>query len=170
VTTTGTGNTARKASGFWLPALAIIIATGVVAALGGMVSGGEGDPWYESLNRAPGNPPGWVFGVVWPILYGLMAASAVLVWRAAGSWSEASLALSLFGLQLVINLAWSYLFFGLHLPLPAFIDICLLWVTVALMIRVFARHSKLAAWMQIPYIVWLSFAAYLNAWIVVFNP
>jgi translocator protein len=148
---------------------AIIGATALVAALGGLVAVGEADPWYTALNKAPGNPPGFVFGIVWPALYALMAIGACLVWNAAGSWRRTDGALGLFFVQLVPNLAWSWLFFGLHQPLLALMDIAIVWIMAALMIREFHRHSSLAATMQYPYLAWLTFAAYLNAWVVFAN-
>jgi benzodiazapine receptor len=145
-----------------LALVAILAATGLVAGLGALTSGGEADPWYAALNKAPGNPPGFVFGIVWPLLYALMAVGAFLAWRAGAR-------LGLFFLQLAVNFGWSYLFFEFHQPLIALIDIAILWVLVFLMIRQFHRHSRLAAWLQAPYLAWLSFAAYLNAWVVFAN-
>lgn len=134
-----------------------------------MVSGGAGDPWYEALNKAPGNPPGFVFGIVWPILYTLMAISACWVWRSAGGWTNASRAMTLFFAQLLPNLAWSVLFFGLHMPAAALATIALLWVLVVLMIVAFRKISNVAGLLQVPYLLWVSFASYLNAWIVFNN-
>jgi benzodiazapine receptor len=148
---------------------AIIGATALVAALGGLVGGGEADPWYAALDKAPGNPPGFVFGVVWPALYALMAIGACMVWQSAGSWKRTDGALGLFFLQLIPNLAWSWLFFSFRQPLLALINIAILWIMVALMIREFHRHSRLAAMLQYPYLAWLTFATYLNAWVVFAN-
>jgi benzodiazapine receptor len=149
--------------------IAIIAATALVAALGGLVSAGDTDPWYQQLDKAPGTPPGFVFGVAWPTLYTLMAIGACMVWRAAGSWKRADMALGLFFFQLAPNLGWSLLFFRYHLPLLALIDIVILWIVAAMMIREFHRHSKIAAQLQYPYLAWLTFAAYLNAWVVFSN-
>ena len=149
--------------------IAIIGATALVAALGALASAGEADPWYATLDKAPGTPPGFVFGIVWPTLYTLMVIGACLVWRAGGTWKRADSALGLYFLQLVANLGWSYLFFRYHLAAAALIDIAALWVLVFMMTREFQRHSKVAAMMQYPYLAWLSFAAYLNAWVVVAN-
>lgn len=144
-------------------ALAAILAmTSLVAGLGALTSGGEADPWYAALNKAPGNPPGFVFGIVWPMLYALMAVGAFNALRAGAR-------LWLFFVQLAVNFAWSYLFFEFHQPLIALIDIAILWVLVFLMIRQFHRHSPIAGWLQAPYLAWLSFAAYLNAWVVFAN-
>jgi len=149
--------------------IAIIAATALVAALGGLVAARDADPWYQALSKAPGTPPGFVFGVVWPTLYTLMAIGACMVWRSAGSWKRADMALGLFFWQLLPNLGWSFLFFRYHLPLLALIDIVILLVMVALMTREFHRHSVVAAQLQYPYLVWLTFAAYLNAWVVFAN-
>ena len=153
----------------WLAWAVIFIATFAVAGLGGMVSSGASDPWYQALDKAPGTPPGFVFGVVWPILYTLMALGAGWVWTVGGGWGPASRPLTLFFAQLAPNLAWSWLFFGLHQAAAALATIAVLWVLVALMIREFWKVSRFAGMIQIPYLLWLSFAAYLNAWIVFNN-
>ncbi|MEZ5939491.1 MAG: TspO/MBR family protein [Hyphomonadaceae bacterium] len=136
-----------------------------VAALGATVSGGESDPWYAALDKAPGTPPGWVFGVVWPILYALMAISACLAWRAASPRERASV-IAIYVAQLFVNLAWSCLFFGLHQPATAFADIAVLLSLTIWMAYAFGAHSRIAGLLQVPYILWLCFAGYLNAWIV----
>ncbi len=149
--------------------IAIFLATALVAALGALASAGDADPWYAALNKAPGTPPGFVFGIVWPTLYTLMAISACRVWLSGGGWKRADSALGLYFLQLVANLGWSYLFFRYHLAAAALIDIAALWVLVFMMTREFHRHSPVAAMLQYPYLVWLTFAAYLNTWVVVAN-
>jgi tryptophan-rich sensory protein len=148
---------------------AIIGVTALVAALGGLAAVGEADPWYAALNKAPGNPPGSVFGIVWPALYALMAIGACLVWRAAGSWKRSEGGLRLFFLQFVPNFAWSLLFFRLRQPVLALIDILILLLAAVLMVREFHRVSWTAAVMQYPYVLWLAFATYLNAWVVFAN-
>lgn len=153
----------RRSPEATLLALAVILAaTSLTAGLGALTSGGESDPWYAALNKAPGNPPGFVFGLVWPALYALMAAGSFLAWRAGAN-------LGLYFLQLGVNLGWSYLFFYFHQPVIALIDLVVLWVLVFAMIRRFRAHSPLAGWLQAPYLAWLSFAAYLNAWVVIAN-
>lgn len=148
---------------------AIILATIAVSGLGALVSDGSADPWYQALNKAPGTPPGIAFGIVWPILYTLMAAGACMVWNAAGGWREADQAMMLFFVQLIPNCAWSVLFFHYHLAATALVDILLLLTLTVMMTLAFAKHSKAAAQMQIPYLLWLSFATYLNAWVVFAN-
>jgi tryptophan-rich sensory protein len=148
---------------------AIIVATLSVAVLGGLASGGESDPWYQALNKAPGTPPGIVFAVVWPLLYTLMALGAGLAWNGAGGWKRADDALGVFFCQLIANLGWTVLFFAQHAPVAALIDIVALWVLVLLMMMAFAKHSLVAAQLQIPYLLWLTFAAYLNGYAVFAN-
>lgn len=98
-----------------------------------------------------------------------MAIGACMVWRAAESFKKVEAALGFFFLQLAPNLAWSLLFFKYHLAVPALIDLACLLVLVLMMTREFHRHSRIAAWMQAPYIVWLCFAGYLNAWVAFAN-
>jgi translocator protein len=98
-----------------------------------------------------------------------MAIGACILWRAAGSWKRADRALGLFFLQLLPNLGWTFLFFHYHLAVLALLDILILWILVAMMIGRFHRLSKVAAQLQYPYLVWLTFATYLNAWAVFAN-
>jgi tryptophan-rich sensory protein len=149
--------------------IAIIGATALVAALGGLIAGGNADPWYAALNKAPGTPPGAVFGIVWPLLYVLMAVGGCMVWQAAGSWKRSERALNLFFLQLAPNLGWSLLFFRLHQPVAALIDLVLLLILAVMMVREFHHVSRIAALLQYPYLAWLAFAGYLNAWVVFAN-
>ena len=149
--------------------LLIILLTVAVAGLGAVVSGGSDDPWYAALDKAPYNPPDIAFGIVWPVLYSLMAVGAILVRLKAGSFVLASAALGIYFTQLAVNLSWSWLFFAFQAPLIALIIIGVLWLLIALMIRAFARRSVIAAVFQVPYLLWVSFAAYLNAYIVFAN-
>lgn len=149
--------------------IGIIAAACLTAALGALVSPGAMDPWYQTLNRAPGNPPGYVFGAVWPALYTLMAVGASRVWLKADNWRKSDTPLGLYFLQLIVNLGWSVLFFHFHLPVAALIDISALWILTLLMIIEFNRISPVASQLQYPYLAWLTFAAYLNAWVVFAN-
>jgi len=146
----------------------------VVFVLASFAAGGIGSAfgttgaWYDSLRKPSFTPPGWLFGPVWSALYTLMGISAWLVWRAAG-WSRARVALGLFFGQLVLNAAWSVLFFGLHLVGGAFVDILLLWAAIAATALTFARHSKPAAFLMLPYLAWVLFAAVLNGALLALN-
>jgi tryptophan-rich sensory protein len=119
------------------------------------------DAWYASLAKPSWNPPNAIFAPVWSALYVLMGVAAWLVWRRA-RFSGAGAALSLFGVQLVLNALWSYLFFGLHRPDFAFFDIVALWVVILVVAVLFWREDRLAGGLMVPYLVWVGFAAYLN--------
>jgi uncharacterized protein YbjT (DUF2867 family)/tryptophan-rich sensory protein len=117
--------------------------------------------WYQTLSRPAWTPPDWVFGPVWTTLYFLMAIAAWLVWRRTG-WSAGRTALGLFALQLVLNVAWSGLFFTLRSPGFALVDIVLLWAAIAATLWSFGRVSTLAASLFVPYLLWVSYATALN--------
>jgi translocator protein len=119
------------------------------------------DAWYYQLNKPSWNPPGWVFAPVWTLLYAMMAVSAWLVWKRYG-FTGAAVALSLFVLQLILNAAWTWLFFGLHRPDLAFVDIILLWAGILATLVAFWKLLPVAGSLLIPYLAWVSFAAFLN--------
>ncbi len=113
--------------------------------------------WYAGLTKSAFAPPSWVFGPAWTTLYFLMGVAAYLIWR-----KGEVRALYVFWAQLTANVLWSYFFFGMHNPALALFDIVLLWVLIFWTIAIFAKISRSAAYMLIPYIAWVSFAAYLN--------
>ena len=117
--------------------------------------------WYAGLEKPPWNPPDWVFGPVWTVLYLAMAVAAWLVWR-RGGFGGARLALALFGVQLVLNATWSGLFFGLRSPGAGLADIVLLWIAILATILAMRFRSIVAAWLMVPYLAWVSFALVLN--------
>jgi tryptophan-rich sensory protein len=119
------------------------------------------DEWYAALTKPPWNPPNWLFGPVWSVLYLLMAISVWLVWRKEGI-SGAVLPLGVFLLQLVLNAAWSWLFFGLHEPSLAFFEILGLWLAILFNIILFWRISTISGVLLLPYLAWVTFAAILN--------
>ena len=126
--------------------------------IGSLASSGATDPWYLALNKAPLNPPGYVFGIVWPILYILMFVVAIRDYQSIKK---------LFYLQLFFNLIWSWLFFYFHLPLIALIDILIL---ILINIKILTNlQTNISFALYFPYIIWLFFASYLNAYIVIFN-
>jgi len=122
--------------------------------------------WYATLNKPSFNPPNYLFGPVWTLLFTLMAISAYLVWKKR---RRVTTELKLYATQLGLNFLWSYLFFGLHRPELALFEIILLWIFIALTITGFYKVDKLAAYLLIPYILWVSFAAFLNYSIVTLN-
>lgn len=125
--------------------------------------------WYAGLTKPSWNPPGWIFGPVWSVLYSMMAVAAWLVWRHGGI-SNQRWPLAIFLLQLLLNAAWSPIFFGLQSPGLAFADIVMLWLAVALTIAAFGSVRFSAAGLLVPYLAWVSFAAVLNFTIWRLNP
>jgi len=116
--------------------------------------------WYQTIQKPSWNPPNWIFGPVWTTLYVLMGISLFLVWRSTDSQKGA--AIILFTLQLVLNFFWTFIFFKQHQIGFAFAEILALWLMILLTIFAFGRINKLAAWLLVPYISWVSFAAILN--------
>ena len=125
--------------------------------------------WYASLQKPAFNPPNWIFAPVWTTLFIMMGVAAYLIWDKGLEKKEVRSALAIFGLQLILNVLWSVLFFGIQLPLFAFIDIIMLWASILATIIYFYRISAAAAYLLIPYILWVSFASILNLSIVILN-
>lgn len=119
--------------------------------------------WYATLNKPFFSPPNWIFGPVWTVLYILMGISLYLVW-------EKKKVPSIFWVQLILNLVWSIIFFGMRNPILALIDIGALWISIVLTIKAFSKINILAGKLLIPYILWVSFASILNLAIVSINP
>ena len=147
-----------KTARAWLGLPAWLLLPFAAAAVGTRFMPGA---WYASLAKPAWNPPNWIFGPVWTLLYILMGVAAWLVWRRAG-WRGARLALSLFVVQLVLNALWSYLFFGLHRPDLAFVDIVALWAVILMTTVLFWRQLRLAGLLMLPYLAWVGFASVLN--------
>ena len=125
--------------------------------------------WYASLNRPDLSPPNWIFGPVWTTLFALMGIAAYLVWKKGLERREVKIALAIFMAQLALNTLWSIIFFSLRYPGAAFAEIIVLWLAILGTIIAFARISKPAAWLLAPYILWVSFAAYLNYQLWILN-
>ena len=119
------------------------------------------DGWYAALQKPSWNPPAWVFGPAWTVLYISMAVAAWLVWR-EGGWKAQGRALGLFLVQWVLNALWTPLFFGLHWPGLAFAEIVILWLAIAATLAAFWRINKVAGALLVPYLAWVTFAAALN--------
>ena len=137
-----------------------------VASFGAVFKPGA---WYAELTKPSWNPPNWVFAPVWSTLYTLMAISAWRVWR-EGGFEARLLPLALFISQLAVNGLWSWLFFGLHQPLLGFIDLAALWILLLGTIVTFWGACRLAAWLLVPYLAWITFAACLNFALWRLNP
>jgi tryptophan-rich sensory protein len=125
--------------------------------------------WYASLRKPAWNPPNWIFGPVWTVLYASMAVAAWLVWKRGGFAAQRG-ALALFAVQLALNAIWSPLYFGLKNPALAFVDIVALWLTLAATIVAFWHVRPAAAALLVPYLAWVSFAAALNFTLWRLNP
>lgn len=117
--------------------------------------------WYASLQKPSFTPPNWLFSPVWIFLYLLMGVTLYLLWQTA-SKKGAKLALLLFSIQLVLNMLWSVIFFGLKSPMVAFIEILVLWVAIILTMTKSLKVARVAGYLLLPYIIWVSFAAVLN--------
>lgn len=133
----------------------------VVGGMAGFLTSGSMKEFQE-LNQPPLSPPGWLFPVVWTILYTLMGISTYLISTAEAGQKEISDALSIYKVQLFVNFLWPIFFFNLGWYLFAFFWLLMLWALVILMIKKFATISPIAAYLNIPYLIWLTFAAYLN--------
>ncbi len=154
----------------WPGAALVAAATLGALALGGFLSPGSDDSWYAGLQKAPLNPPDIAFAVVWPVLFVLMLAGALLVLHEAGNFKRASAAMGLYFTMLAANVCWSLFFFGFRDPGIALGVLVALWLLVATMMLRFAVHSPRAAMLQVPYLLWVTFAAYLNISVLVLNP
>ena len=133
-----------------------------VGAVAGMFTSQAVPIWYASLNRPSFSPPNWVFGPVWTTLYILLGISFFLIWKEEAT-KDRDLAIKVFSIQLFLNFAWSFLFFYFNLIGAALIEIILLWISIASMIYLFHKIKPVAAYMNIPYLLWVSFATILNA-------
>lgn len=151
-----------------LALLGLLALTLGVAAVGGWFTSMGQPEWYATLSKPTWNPPSWVFGPVWTALYIAMAVAAWLVWRDAG-FDGARWAWAFFFVQLALNLAWSGIFFALRAPGWALVEILALLAAIALTTIGFFRHSTLAGWLFVPYLLWVGFATALNAAIVRLN-
>ena len=118
--------------------------------------------WYVALPKPSFNPPNWIFAPVWTLLFFLMGVSLYLIWNEKQKGKNIQTAVLIFFQQLFLNILWSALFFGMHNPALAFVEIIVLWFAILMTIFYFAKISKTAAWLLVPYILWVSFAAILN--------
>lgn len=145
-------------------AIAIVISE-LAGIIGSLFTAPAIPTWYATLARPSFAPPNWVFAPVWTILFALMGIASFLIWQKrtdAAMRPSANKALAIFGIQLVLNILWSFIFFGMHNPGWAFVDIIALWIALLVTIVSFSKISKWAGYLLIPYIVWVSFAGVLN--------
>ena len=144
--------------------IAALFVTGceLVGIVGALTTATGGSSWYAALEKPSFTPPDWLFGPVWTLLYALMGIAAFLVWREGWDRREVQAALGLFAAQLVLNGIWTPIFFGAEQIVGGAVVIVALWIALALTIRAFFRVSRLAGWLLVPYILWVTYAAALN--------
>jgi tryptophan-rich sensory protein len=153
------------------PLLQLVVAV-LICELAGIIGSvftvSEISGWYGTLVKPALNPPSSIFGPVWTTLYLLMGVAVFLVWRMREK-KKVNVALFLFGFQLVLNTFWSIIFFGWHNPLLALVDITFLWISIVATIISFYKISRPSAFLLVPYLLWVSFATYLNYALWVLN-
>jgi len=141
--------------------VSIILPLGL-GAIAGMFTSQSVSEWYETLNRPSFNPPNWIFGPVWTTLYILMGISLFLLWKQDVS-KERNRAIIVFLIQLLLNFCWSFIFFYFNLIGIALVEIILLWISILMMLVLFYKIRPVAAYINIPYFIWVTFATILNA-------
>jgi translocator protein len=147
-----------------------VLACLAVGLSGSFFTNSSTGSWYVTLKKPFFNPPSWIFAPVWTLLYVLMGVSAFLIWRQGLDKERVRHALFAFIVQLTLNALWSPVFFGMKSTLSGLGVIVLLWVAISTTIFLFYRISKLASFLLLPYILWVSFATVLNAAIFALNP
>ncbi len=145
----------------YLGLVAFLVVCFAAAGIGGAVTTPKISTWYATLAKPSWNPPNWIFGPVWTTLYICMAVAAWLVWRQEG-FTGAKFPLILFAVQLVLNVLWSCIFFGLEKPGFAFVEVLVLWTAIAATTILFWQRSMVAGTLFVPYLAWVSFASILN--------
>ena len=153
---------------YWKLFITILICE-AVGVLSGVITMNDISTWYSTLQKPSWNPPAYIFGPVWTALYLLMGIAWWLVIESKVSQDDKKIAHIYFIIQLFLNFLWSILFFKFHSPDWAFVDIVLLILAVLITIFYFAKISKTAAWLLVPYIIWISFATILNYNIWILN-
>ena len=141
----------------------------LIGYLGAIVTIPQITTWYSTLSKPWWSPPNWLFGPVWTTLYLLMGVALFLVWREGWHRRDVRFAILIFGVQLVISLLWSVVFFSFHALFGSFIIVMLLWLAILANIIAFLIISKWAGFLLVPYIVWVSIASYLNYSVYILN-
>jgi len=139
-----------------------IVATVGIGLLGGIFTGPEIQTWFVHLQKPSWNPPNWLFAPVWSTLYLLMGIAFYLVWKSPEETDRKRWAIIIFIVQFALNFFWSFIFFREHQMGWAFVEIIVLWLAILCTIIAFSNINKTAAWLLVPYISWVSFAAILN--------
>lgn len=151
-----------------LPSTIAVVAVSAVALLGGLAT--DIGPWYRELAKPSWQPPDWLFGPAWTIIFALVAAAAVRAWWDVPPGAERQSMVAQFAINGILNVFWSVLFFTLRRPDRALAEVVFLWLSILALILALRRRSPVAAWLLIPYLSWVSFASILNLSIVRLNP
>ncbi len=144
-----------------IPLITCLAIPVIVGGISGWLTAGEINTWYQTINKPPFNPPNWIFGPVWTTLYILMGISLFMIWDSPKS-AERQRAMVVFSIQLFLNFCWSLIFFKLHMLFGAVVEIIALWLMIIYMLLCFSRVKPLAAYLNIPYLLWVSFASVLS--------
>lgn len=153
----------------WVKLVLSVLFTVGIGSLGGIFTMSEIQGWYAGLQKPSFNPPNWLFGPVWSMLYLLMGISFYLIWKQPVS-AVRNVALTLFVIQFILNFFWSILFFNQHMIAAALLEMVFMWIFILLTMIWFAKLSPTAAWLLLPYLCWVSFATVLTAAIWKLNP
>ncbi|MCM8759434.1 MAG: tryptophan-rich sensory protein [Candidatus Omnitrophica bacterium] len=148
-----------------IASIGICMSAGII---GSIFTSQSVDSWYKAINKPEITPPNWIFAPVWTLLYIMMGISLFFVWTSQRT-ARKTIALIIFFLQLILNMLWSAIFFGLQDVFLALVDIVLLWTGIFFTILAFRRVSNIAAYLLVPYILWVSFATFLNYLIFIMN-
>ncbi|MEM1270511.1 MAG: TspO/MBR family protein [Bacteroidota bacterium] len=163
----------KRRPGFAIGSLIVfVLVCQAAGGIGAVATAESVETWYQTLDKPAFTPPGWLFGPVWTLLYALMGIAAWRVWmqlrRQPGN-RVGRTALGVFAAQLAVNTSWSFVFFGQQQVLPALVVIGVLWVLIAVTMALFFRMDRLAGWLLVPYLLWVSYATAVNAGVWVLN-
>ena len=157
------GRMARR----WTPVAVAAGAAILVAALGAAAT--DIGPWYQALAKPSWQPPDWLFGPAWTLIYGLIALAGVMAWRAARTRTARQRVLLLFSVNALLNVLWSELFFNFHRPDWAVLETTVFWLSIVVLIAAVWPLSHRAGWLLAPYLAWVTFASLLNLAVVRLN-
>ncbi|MBR1380738.1 MAG: tryptophan-rich sensory protein [Alphaproteobacteria bacterium] len=141
-------------------AIAISFIPGIIGIMFTPINGG--DAWFNALGKSALNPDAWVFGVAWTLLYTILGCALYLIIRDPSHMRDKIGSYLYFGMHIILNAAWSYVFFGCHMPMPALMIVAVLILISIWMMMSFMSLRRVAGWLVLPYVIWLIFAAYLN--------
>jgi translocator protein len=158
--------TAADAHG-WTPIIVAVTVAIIVAIAGGVAT--DIGPWYGALKKPRWQPPNWIFGPVWTTIFTLAAIAGVMAWRRAETSFDQALTLGLFGINAILNIFWSVIFFTMKRPDWALIEVCFLWLSIVALQIAFWRFSPVSSLLLLPYLAWVSVASFLNWTIIQLN-